>query len=126
MVLRKKLLSVAAVCTLAGILIGLGISLNFDFQTKGFADDTAISEESIDLLSKTNKAMAEVVAAVKPSIVNISSTKTVKGGGISSPFQMTRFSKDFLAMIPGLLRGPENSNSPALVQGLLSIKMVTF
>ena len=119
MVLRKKLLSVAAVCTLAGILIGLGISLNFDFQTKGFADDTAISEESIDLLSKTNKAMAEVVAAVKPSIVNISSTKTVKGGGISSPFSNDPFFKRFFGDDPRFAERSREFKQSGLGSGVI-------
>jgi serine protease Do len=38
----------------------------------------AISPDSIDFLTKTGKAMAEVADAVKPTVVNIANTKTEK------------------------------------------------
>lgn len=37
-----------------------------------------ISSESVDFLTKTGKAMAEIVDVVRPSVVNISTTKTEK------------------------------------------------
>ncbi len=39
-----------------------------------------ISSESVDFLIKTGQAMAEIVSAVKPAVVNISTTRTVKTG----------------------------------------------
>ncbi len=50
------------------------------------AEEPRISKEAIDLLSKTSQAMAEVVAAVRPAVVNISTTKTIKVPGLSHPF----------------------------------------
>ncbi|KPK01723.1 MAG: hypothetical protein AMK71_04505 [Nitrospira bacterium SG8_35_4] len=38
----------------------------------------AISPDSVDFLTRTGRAMAEVAEAVKPSVVNISTTKTEK------------------------------------------------
>src|SRR3990170_6998107 len=45
-----------------------------------------ISQGSIDILSKTGQAIAEIVEEVKPAIVNISSTKTIKTQQRSAPF----------------------------------------
>lgn len=42
------------------------------------AQASAISEESVNFLTKTGQAMAEVAEAVKPSIVNVSTTRTRK------------------------------------------------
>jgi serine protease Do len=39
--------------------------------------------------------MSEIVSAVKPSVVNISSTRTVSGGGVPSPFFNDPFFKRF-------------------------------
>lgn len=53
-------------------------------QPKVYAQTPKISNESIDFLTKTGKAMAEVSEAVKPAIVNISTTRTEKM--LQSPF----------------------------------------
>ena len=47
-------------------------------QPKAYAQTPKISKESIYFLTKTGKAMAEVSEAVKPAIVNISTTRTEK------------------------------------------------
>lgn len=57
----------------------------FDFQPEIYAAEVPkISRESVDFLTKTGQAMAEVAEAVKPAIVNISTTRTEKILG--SPF----------------------------------------
>lgn len=61
---------------LGGIIIGLGIPAFFGFNPQVYAEEPKISAEAIETLSKTGRAMAEVVAAVKPAVVNISSTLT--------------------------------------------------
>jgi serine protease Do len=77
----------AALFMIIGLVTGLSISSAFNLHSNSYAEEGRISKESVDVLSKTNRAMAEVVAAVKPSVVNIASTKTIKGGGaMSSPF----------------------------------------
>jgi len=83
---KKRNVILAVSFLIFGLIIGLVISSNFDFLSKGFTDEVKISKEAIDILTKTNQAMAEVAAAVKPAVVNISSTKTVKSQGIPSPF----------------------------------------
>ncbi len=91
---RRSLIA-AVVFIIMGIIIGAAISSNFSISSQGYAEETSISNEAIDILSKTNRATAEVVAAVKPSVVNISSTKTLRGGGIQSPFFNDPFFRRF-------------------------------
>jgi serine protease Do len=81
---RKPWKSAAAI--IVGLVACLTISSAFNLHSNSYAEELRISKESVDVLSKTNRAMAEVVAAVKPAVVNIASTKTIKGGAMSSPF----------------------------------------
>lgn len=86
MIQKKTALIYGATLILIGLIIGLGISSNFNWHSKAYTEEARISKEAIDILSKTGQAMAEVVAAVKPAVVNISSTKTIKTPGFQSPF----------------------------------------
>ncbi|MEW6068661.1 MAG: DegQ family serine endoprotease [Nitrospirota bacterium] len=92
---KRKLLTIAVIFTIIGLIIGLGISSNFNLQSNGYTSNAEISKEAIDILSKTNEAITEVVAAVKPSVVNISSTKTVKTHGFSPFFDDPFFRRFF-------------------------------
>jgi serine protease Do len=83
---KKRPVIYGATLMLIGLIIGLGISSNFNWHSKAFTEEAKISKEAVDILSKTGQAMAEVAAAVKPAVVNISSTKTIKIPGIQSPF----------------------------------------
>jgi serine protease Do len=56
----------------------------------------AISRDSIDFLTKTGAAMAEVAEAVKPTVVNISTTKTEKPSAMeTAPFFNDPFFRRF-------------------------------
>src|SRR5512134_3384561 len=83
---RKIFFTVLVLMTAAFILSPLSAS---------HAAPAKISEESIDLLTRTGKAMAEVTAAVKPAIVNIATTRTVKIAGGGDPFFDDPFFKRF-------------------------------
>jgi len=72
----------------AGMLVSFPLSVSHAAQAK-------ISEQSVDLLTRTGKAMAEVTAAVKPAIVNIATTRTVKVSGGGDPFFDDPFFKRF-------------------------------
>ncbi len=68
----------------------------FDFQPEAYAETPKISRESTDFLTKTGQAMAEIVEAVKPSIVNISTTRTEKVKGVPfDPFLNDPFFRRF-------------------------------
>ncbi|MEW6053035.1 MAG: Do family serine endopeptidase [Nitrospirota bacterium] len=95
MLLRKRPLIIAAVFAVFGIIVGLVMSSNFGFHVKGYTDDSKITEKSVQLLSRTNQAMAELVAVVKPSVVNIASVRKVKSGGVPSPFTNDPFFRRF-------------------------------
>lgn len=95
MSLNKRTIVIAAIFITAGLIIGFTLSSTFNFNTKSYTSDTAISQEAIDILSKTNEAMTEVAAAVTPSVVNISSTKTVQVQGMTFPFFHDPFFKKF-------------------------------
>ena len=92
---KKRALLYGATLILVGLIIGLGISSNLNLLSNGHTEETTISKESIDILSRTGQAMAEVAAAVKPSVVNISSTKTVRISGMQSPFSDDPFFRRF-------------------------------
>ncbi len=79
MILRKRPLVIAAVFTIIGLIIGLGISSNFNFHSKGYTDDLKISEESIELLSKTNQDNF-VIQVMTMSSDRVRTKKIVKGG----------------------------------------------
>lgn len=73
----KKGLFLATIFLLSFALYNLS-----DFQI--YAETPKIPQESIDCLLKTSQAMAEIAKAVKPTIVNISTTRTEKI--MESPF----------------------------------------
>lgn len=92
---KKRKLIYGATLILIGVIIGLGISSNLNLLSDAYTEETNISKESIDILSKTGQAMAEVAAAVKPAVVNISSIKTVRIQGMPSPFFEDPFFRRF-------------------------------
>lgn len=92
---NKKFLLSGILLIFIGITIGLIIASKFDFQTKGYSEDYQISKESQETLSKIGNAMAEVVQAVRPSVVNIYTTKKIKRPGIPFPFNDPFFRRFF-------------------------------
>jgi serine protease Do len=123
MINRKKTIFFAMTFIIVGLIIGLGISVRFHLTTNSFSEDTvpSISREAIDILSKTNQAMAEVVAAVKPSVVNISSTKTVKIHGFGFPFD-DPFFKRFFGDEFGFFDKPREYKQSGLGSGVIVSK----
>ncbi|MDQ7786835.1 MAG: DegQ family serine endoprotease [Thermodesulfovibrionales bacterium] len=83
---RKRFFPFGILFILIGLIVGLGIASQLNFIAEGTAKEDTITPSSVEYLSKTNQAMAEIVAAVKPSVVNISSTSKVKGSMKQSPF----------------------------------------
>ncbi|MBI5847973.1 MAG: DegQ family serine endoprotease [Nitrospirae bacterium] len=116
---KKRTLMYAATLILVGLIIGLGISSNFNLLSNGHTQEPAISKESIDILSRTGKAMAEVAAAVKPAVVNISSTKTIKISGMQSPFFDDPFFRRFFGDEFGQPRRPREHKSSGLGSGVI-------
>lgn len=119
MITQKRTLTIAVAFALMGIIIGLGISLRFNFNTAAYAEEPKISRDAIELLSKTDGAMAEVAAAVKPAVVNISSTRTVKTQGMVSPFQNDPMFKRFFGDQFGGFSQPHEFKQASLGSGVI-------
>ncbi|MBC8414513.1 MAG: DegQ family serine endoprotease [Nitrospira sp.] len=105
----------------AGLIIGLGISINYDAVENGYSEETGavISEQAVDVLSRTNNAMAELVSAVKPSIVNISSTKTIRTHGTGGPFFNDPFFNRFFGDQFGQLNRPREHKQSGTGSGVI-------
>ena len=95
MLLKEKVFYRPAWFAIIGVILGLVIFSQFVPATVANAQSSKISKDSIDLLTRTGRAMAEVTSAVKPAIVNISTTRTVKVAGGKDPFMDDPFFKRF-------------------------------
>lgn len=118
MAIGKKRLLFAAVFTVIGLIIGLGISSDLDLQANAYTQDLNISNEAVEILSKTNQAMAELTAAVKPAIVNISSTRTIKTPRGHTPFFDDPFFRRFFGDEFGF-SGPREFKQASLGSGVI-------
>ncbi len=118
---KRQKISAAALFITIGMIIGLGISFQMDSTNNGLSVEIQprISQESIDVLSRTNQAMAELVASVTPSIVNISSTKTVKAHGFGSPFFDDPFFRRFFGDEFGRFEHPREYKQSGLGSGVI-------
>lgn len=115
---NKKILA-ALVFVLVGVVIGLGISFNLNLNTKAYTEEPKITKESTELLSKVGQAMAEVVAATKPAVVNISTTRTIKAPVIPSPFFDDDFFRRFFGDEFGHFRKPREHKQASLGSGVI-------
>jgi serine protease Do len=116
---RKDRISTAPILIMIGLIVGLVISANIGFLTEGYAADINISKESIDTLTRVNEAMSEVTSAVKPSIVNISSTKTLEARGMTSPFFNDPFFRDFFGNQFRNFQQPKERKQSGLGSGVI-------
>ncbi len=109
-VLRNALLLIV-------MLLATGLSAQALFPSESSAAAPAISRQSIESLTTIGKAMAEISAAVKPAIVNISTTRTVKVPGGGDPLAEDPFFRHFFG--DNLRRQPKEQKSAALGSGVL-------
>ena len=119
MIAGKKTLLIAVTFALTGIIAGLAISTGLNFDTAAYSEEPKISKGTIELLSKTNHAMAEVAAAVMPAVVNISSTRTVKTQGMANPFQNDPMFKRFFGDQFGGSMHPREFKQSSLGSGVI-------
>lgn len=70
---RVKFILGSLIFIVVGVIFGLILSSNLGFFNNGQAQEIKISKESIDVLTKMNDALAELAAATKPAVVNITS-----------------------------------------------------
>jgi serine protease Do len=99
------------------LLLATGLLGQVLFPPESSAAAPEISRQSIESLTTIGKAMAEISAAVKPAIVNISTTRTVKVQGGSDPFADDPFFRHFFG--DNLRRQPREQKSAALGSGVI-------
>jgi len=117
--MKKTTMTAYAVCIILGLIAGLGISSHFNIQTASFGQDVNISPASIDILTRTNQAMAEVAAAVKPAVVNISSTRTIRSHPVQSPFFNDPFFRNFFGNHFGNMDQPREHKQSGTGSGVI-------
>jgi serine protease Do len=86
MLLKKKRFPTISLFIRTWFFAVLIVSLHLAQYSPAYASQTKISQKSIDFLSELGQAMAEITEAVKPSIVNISTTRTIQLKGQANPF----------------------------------------
>lgn len=94
MIGRAKLIGIAVLFACAGLIAGLVLSSSLGIHSRAYGEPV-ISKESTDFLTKLNSAMSEVAAAVRPTVVNISTTKKVTMRTLRSPFSDDFFKRFF-------------------------------
>lgn len=116
MVLKRKSLCSCLFAAKAWFVLGILLSLSCGAWSSAFAGDPNISQQSVDLLTKIGQATAEVVEAVRPAVVNISTTRTVKTQGNANPFMDDPFFRRFFG---DQSRAPKERKSASLGSGVI-------
>jgi serine protease Do len=98
--------------------MGIALCGNLCLPADSFGATPKVSSQSVESLTKIGRAMAEVSAAVKPAIVNISTTRTVKIAGGADPFD-DPFFKRFFGDRFGQHKQPKEHKSAALGSGVI-------
>ncbi len=97
-------------------ILGLIFSFNFGAWSYTYAGDSKISQQSIDILTQIGQATAEIAEAVKPAIVNISTTRTIKVQGNTNPFLDDPFFRRFFG---DQFRAPKERKTASLGSGVI-------
>ena len=116
MFLKSKKQGAFVTAAKAVFISGLIVLFNCGVWTYSFASDSGISQQSMDMLSKIGQATAELVGAVKPTVVNISITKTVKTQGGANPFHDDPLFRKFFG---DQFRMPKERKSANLGSGVI-------
>ncbi len=101
---------------ITGFIAGLMFVLSLCSWSYAYAGEAAISKESVDILTKVGQATAEIVDAVRPAIVNISTTRTVKFQGGGDQFLDDPFFRRFFG---DRLKTPKERKSLGLGSGVI-------
>ncbi len=117
--INNKTYAIAGLFTTVGLLVGLIISSSLGIDTKASSEEPKISKEAIAVLSKTDEAIAEVAAAVKPAVVNVSTTRTIKTPGITNPLFNDPFFRQFFGNSFGNGDSPREHKQASLGSGVI-------
>ncbi|MBM4128579.1 MAG: DegQ family serine endoprotease [Nitrospira sp.] len=114
----KAILIFVSVVLITGLTPLDGTNLTGLISSSAYAEPT-ISEQSVDILTKTGQAIAEIVETVKPSIINISTTRTVRVPGRPSPFFDDPFFRRFFGDEFGPYGQPRERKAMSLGSGVI-------
>ena len=109
----RRFQGLVIISLIAQVLI---ISLN---NLSAYAAEPKISSEAIQILTRSGDAMAEVIAAVKPSVVNISSTHIVKLQGMENPLFNNPLFRKFFGEEYSTPQHPKESKQTSLGSGVI-------
>ncbi|MDO8282366.1 MAG: DegQ family serine endoprotease [Thermodesulfovibrionia bacterium] len=101
----------------AAVILLFNIAFYLPYITHSEAN--ANLQESKDFLSKTSQAMSDVVEAVKPAVVNISTTKTIKTQGSVNPLFEDPFFKRFFGDQFDQMQRPRERKATSLGSGVI-------
>ncbi len=110
MVLNKKVSH--RILIFITVWLMMGLTLPYAYA------DPKISQQSVDILTKTGQALAEIVETVKPAIVNISSTRTIKIQRGTHPFFDDPFFRRFFGE-ESPFRSPREQKTMSLGSGVI-------
>lgn len=117
--LRFKVFHTSLQVYMTVLSLGLVLLLNMSAPAASFAAEQKISGQSVESLTRIGKALAEISAAVKPAIVNISTTRTVKITGGADPFFDDPFFRRFFGDRYGRQKQPKEHKSAAMGSGVI-------
>ncbi|HWR59324.1 MAG TPA: DegQ family serine endoprotease [Thermodesulfovibrionales bacterium] len=115
----EKASIVVSISVMVGLVMGFWLYLSMSSPLLSYAEEPRISEEAVGILSKASQAMAEVASAVKPAVVNISSTQIIKTPGMQSPFFNDPFFKRFFGDEFGHMEKPRERKQASLGSGVI-------
>lgn len=92
---RTKYIIAGTSLIIMGLIAGLVLSSTLGINTVSYSQEYKVSEKAVQTLTQVSDAMAELAAAVKPSVVNISTVSVVKTPGVQNPFFNDPFFRQF-------------------------------
>jgi serine protease Do len=116
MLLKKKPFVTMQMLFRSWFIAVLIVSLNLACWIPTYASGPKISQKSMNLLTELGQAMAEITEAVKPSIVNISTTRTIQMKGQTNPFFEDPFFRRFFG---DQFNMPKERKTPSLGSGVI-------
>ena len=115
---RTKYGIAAAGLVLIGLVVGLVLSSTFGINTKGYGQEYTVPQKAVQTLMSISDATADVAAAVKPSVVNISTVSVVKLPHVENPFFNQPFFKHFFGT-PFFPQLPQEQKEESLGSGVI-------
>lgn len=116
MISKGKGLHTLSTCIRTCLILGLIFSFTLGSWSYTYASEPTISQKSINILTEIGQATAEIAEAVKPAIVNISTTRTVKIQERPNPFFDDPFFKRFFG---DQFRIPKERKTASLGSGVI-------